>query len=79
MTTPDKRARTRPLEMLGVAAGLALFGGLVVLMVTRDLLVSGIFFGVFFIISLVVIAILVLMVNPVDDPRSRDDHKPDAH
>ena len=79
MTTPDKRERTRPVEMLGVAAGLALFGGLVVLMVTRDFLVSGIFFGVFFIVVLVVIAILVLMVNPVDVPRSRDDHKPDAH
>lgn len=79
MTEPDKRARTKPIELLGVAAGLALFGGLVVLMVTRDFIVSGIFFGVFFIVTLVVLAILVLAVNPVDDARRRDERENDGH
>lgn len=79
MTDPDKRARTKPIELLGVAAGLALFGALVVLMVTRDFVLSGITFGIFFIVTLVVLAILVLAVNPVDDARKHEKDEPNGH
>jgi 1,4-dihydroxy-2-naphthoate octaprenyltransferase len=79
MTSPDKRARTRPIELVGVAGVLALFGGLVVLMSTRDLILAGIAFGVAFIVTLVVLAILVLVVNPVEDARKGDDDEPQGH
>ena len=64
MTTPDKRDRTRPAEMLGLSAVFGLFAGLVVFMATRDLMLGLIFAGVAFIVSLVVIAMLTLAVRP---------------
>ncbi|MBH0052801.1 hypothetical protein I6E74_01300 [Salinibacterium sp. SWN139] len=67
MTSPDKRDRTRPAEMLGLSAIFGLFAGLVVFMSTRELMLALIFTGVAFIVSLVVIAMLVLAVRPDKD------------
>lgn len=69
MAGPSRRDRTRPAELLGISAVLAVFAGLVVLMSTRDLALSAIFFGVAFIVSLVVLAMLVLAVTPTGDER----------
>lgn len=81
MTEPDRRARTRPAELLGLSAGIAVFCGLIVLMTTRDWLVAGIGFGIAFIGSLVTLAILVLAVNPVPDarPDAQDEDEPRGH
>lgn len=72
MTEPSRRDRTRPLELLGISAGLALAVGVIAYFSTRDLAVAGVFFGVAFIVLLVGFAMLLLAVTP----RSRDDDEP---
>jgi protein-S-isoprenylcysteine O-methyltransferase Ste14 len=67
MTTPERRDRTRPAELLGISAVLALFAGLVVFMSTRDFVLGLIFFGIAFIASLVVLAMLALAMRPTGD------------
>jgi len=66
-TPPSRRDRTRPVELLGLSGVLALFIGLVVLMSTREIVLSLIFLGVAFIVALVVLAMLSLAVRPTGD------------
>lgn len=61
---PSMRDRLRPVELLGFSAVLALFTGLVILLSTRQLPLSGIGFGIAFIVSLVVVALLTLGFKP---------------
>ena len=78
MTAPDRRARTRPLELLGLSAALAVFAGLVVFMSTRNVVYGLLALGGAFIVSLVVFAMIALAVSPPDDgsppPPSGDAH-----
>jgi uncharacterized membrane protein len=60
MTTPSRRDRLRPVELLGISAVIAVVTGLVVLMSTREFMLSVIFFGVGFIVVVVVLAMLQL-------------------
>ena len=69
MTTPSRRDRSRPAELLAIAGVLALFAGLVVLMSTRDPVLALIFFGIGFIVSLVVLAMLALAVAPTGEEK----------
>lgn len=69
MTEPSRRDRFKPAELLTLSAVIALFGGLVVLLSTRDLVLSLIFFGVIFIVTLVTIALLVLAIKPNDEEK----------
>ncbi len=64
---PARRERFRPLELLAVAGVLGVFTGLIVFMGTREWVVAGIFFGVVFIVSLVVLAMLALAFTSPDD------------
>jgi hypothetical protein len=64
MTTPARRDRMKPLELVIISLIIGVFGGLIVLMSTRELVLSAISFGVSFIVSLVVIAMLVLSAKP---------------
>ena len=64
MTTPTLRDRLKPVELLIVSALLGLFTGLVVLMSSRDLILSSISFGAVFIICLVAMAMFVLAIQP---------------
>jgi hypothetical protein len=73
MTEPSRRDRTRPAELIGLAAVLALVLGGVVLLSTRNLLLAVEFAGGGFIVSLVVLAMLLLAVNP---PTGRGDDGP---
>jgi hypothetical protein len=78
MTAPDRRARTRPLELLGLSAVLAIFAGVVVFMSTRNVVYGLIALGGAFIVSLVIFAMIALAVSPPDDgtppPPSGDAH-----
>ncbi|HEY4224492.1 MAG TPA: hypothetical protein VGM70_01600 [Pseudolysinimonas sp.] len=77
---PARRDRLRPVELLLASAGLGVFAGLVVFMGTREWVVAGIFFGVVFIVSLVVVAMLALAFTPPDEkPPVPDDDGPPAH
>jgi hypothetical protein len=64
VSTPSRKDRLRPLELVGMAAVVAIFIGIVVLGSTRQIVLSLIFFGVAFIVSLVFIAMLSLAVKP---------------
>ena len=70
MAAPSRRDRTRPAELLGLSAILALFVGLVVLMSTRELVLALIFAGIGFIVALVVLAMLALAVGPTGEERA---------
>ena len=78
MTTPDRRARMRPLELLAISAVLAVFAGLVVLMSTREPVTALIAFGGAFIVSVVAFAMITLAMSPPTDgtppPPSGDAH-----
>lgn len=68
-TPPSRRDRTRPVELLALSAGFAIFVGLVVLMSTRETVLALIFAGIAFIVSLVVLAMLALAVRPDKDEK----------
>ncbi len=72
--TPSRRDRLRPLELVGFAAVLAVFAGLVVLLTTRDLALAGIFAGIGFIIVLMMVALIGLGGKPSEeDLQARKD------
>ena len=70
MTQPSRRDRTRPVELLVLSGVLGLFAGLVVLMSTRELVLALIFFGIAFIVSLVVLAMISLAIQPNNEEQS---------
>jgi len=73
MTTPSRRDRVRPAELLGLSAVFGAFTGIVVLMTTRQLNLALIFLCVAFIVALVVIAMLSLATTPNADERTELD------
>jgi len=76
--TPRKPSRSevlKPLELVGLAAVMALFLGLVVLMSTREPLLALLGFGITFIVVLVVIAMLVLNMKPNDAEKTDMDEQ----
>lgn len=84
MSQPSRRDRTRPVELLLLAGGFAVFAGVVVLMSTRDLVLSVIFAGIAFIVGLVALAMLALAVRPTGeeetDLREQDEQQgPTGH
>lgn len=75
MTEPTRRDRTRPLELLGLSAVIGIAIGIITYFGTRDLLLAAEFFGIAFIVTLVVFAMLLLAVSPrrrADDDRDDD-------
>lgn len=76
--TPTRRDRLRPAELLGFAGVLAVFAGLIVLMVSRDLMRTGIAVAIVFIVALLVLALLGLGAKPsAEDVEARKDlHQP---
>lgn len=67
MTAPSRRDRFRPLELIGLSGVVAVFVGIVVLMSSREVVVSLIFLGLAFIVTLVVLAMLALATKPTGD------------
>jgi uncharacterized membrane protein YkgB len=64
VTTPSRQDRLKPLEFIVLSAIISVFIGLVVLLSTRQPVLSVIFFGIAFIVTLVTIAMLSLAVKP---------------
>ena len=62
--TPSLREQLRPVELLGIAAVIGVFVGLVVLLSSREPLLAVIMFGIAFIVVLVVLALFVLGLKP---------------
>lgn len=79
MNRPTRREKLRPVEFVVFAAVVGVFSALVIMLVSKDLLLAGIFGGVAFIVTLVIIATLMLAVQPRDrttndEQRDRPDH-----
>ena len=64
MSSPTRRDRLRPVELVGISLVIGAFTGLIVLMSTRDAGEALIWAGVAFIVSLVGIAMFVLALKP---------------
>jgi membrane associated rhomboid family serine protease len=76
MTTPSRRDRLRPVELLGISAVIAVVVGLVVLLSTREPTLALVFFGVGFIVVVVVMAMLQLTsTTDQDDNDMLGGHK----
>ena len=65
---PTLRERARPAEVLGLAAALAGFVGVGVLIATREPLLAVEFFGAAFIVSVVICATLLLAISKPEPP-----------
>jgi hypothetical protein len=65
MAEPTRAQRFRPLELVGLAAVLAVFVGVVVFISTRDLMSAIISLGTAFVVALVGLAMLALATGPV--------------
>ncbi len=76
---PSRRDRMRPLELVGLAAAFGIFTGLVVGLATREWILAAVFFGVIFIVSLVVLAMLSLGISHPDDTKPLDGQEPGGH
>jgi len=80
---PSRRDRLKPVELLVLSAVMSLFVGLVVLLSTREIILALIFFGVAFIVSLVILAMFSLSIKPNDAEQHEIDDdeepKPSAH
>jgi predicted lysophospholipase L1 biosynthesis ABC-type transport system permease subunit len=70
---PSRRDRLKPVELIVLSAVMGLFVGLVVLLSTRELVLSAIFFGVAFIVALVVMAMFALSIKPNELERHEID------
>lgn len=74
--TPSRRDRLKPLELLGFSGVLAVFAGLVVLMATRDVMLTAVAAGVAFIVSVMFVALVGLGRKPSEeDLEARKDLK----
>lgn len=72
---PSKSDRLKPAELVGLSGVMGLFVGLVLLLVTRDVIFTLVGFGITFIIVLVVIAIFALGMKPDDAEKSDLDEQ----
>lgn len=77
---PSRKDRLRPLELVGFSAVLAVFAGLVIMLVMRtpdrlvDFKMAGIVTGLVFIVSLLTVALIGLGGTPSDeDLAARND------
>lgn len=71
---PTRRDRLRPIEYVMLSGLMALFAGLIVIMVTRDVVSGIIAAGLVFVVVLIGIAMLMLAVSPNSIP---DGERPD--
>jgi hypothetical protein len=60
MTRPSLRERLKPLELVGLAAVLGVFAGVIALVGSRSIEVAAILAGIAFIVALLVLAMLAL-------------------
>jgi hypothetical protein len=72
---PTFRERARPAEVLGLAAVLAAFVGVGVLMATREVMTAIVFFGAAFVVSVVICATLLVAISKPEPP----DDRPSGH
>jgi hypothetical protein len=67
MTRPSLRDRMKPLELVGLAAVLGVFAGVIALVASRSIEVAAILAGIAFIVALLVLAMLALAAGGQED------------
>lgn len=77
--TPTMRDRLKPAELLGFAGVLSIFAGIVVLISSRQIVLTLVFMLIAFILSVLIVALLGLGGTPSeeDDEARKDLGKPD--
>jgi hypothetical protein len=77
MTEPTRRQRTRPVELLALSGGLAIFVGVVTLIAARSPILAVVMLGIVFIVALVSLAMLEVVVqrDPKNDSTSAPTQK----
>jgi len=73
MTGPTWRQRLKPLELVGLAAVLGVFGGVIALVGSQSIEVALVLAGIAFIAALLVLAMLALATG---DPEEVDQDTP---
>lgn len=73
MNQPTRRERLRPAEYVMLSGLMALFAGLIVLMVTREPLFALVVAGLIFVVVIIGIAMLVLSTSPNRVPEGQRD------
>lgn len=68
MNEPTRKERLRPIEYVMLSGFMALFAGLIVLMVTRDGILAFLAAGIVFVLVIIGIAMLMLAVSPNNSP-----------
>jgi hypothetical protein len=76
---PSRREVMRPAELVGGSALVALFAAVVILLGARSWLLTGIGFGVVFIVALVVTALFVQSLKPSDEEQADIAEQDAAH
>ncbi len=69
-----RNEKSRPLELVGLSAVVAVFIGSIVMMVTKNFQMSAVFAGTAFIVTVLFMAMLVLATSPQLPPRSENPH-----
>ncbi len=70
MSQSDK---TKPFQLVGLALVAGAFIGGIVLMVTKDFRMAGIFAGAAFVVVILVLAMIVLTMSPQLPPRENNN------
>lgn len=79
VTKASRRDILRPLELVGIAAVIAIFVGAIVLLATREWNLAFIFLGIAFIGALLVLAMLMLAVKPDEFDTGHSENPPRGH
>ncbi|MEO5535036.1 MAG: hypothetical protein ABIR17_07895 [Pseudolysinimonas sp.] len=72
---PSRRDRTRPAEILGLAAVFALFVGAGVMFSSREFVLALEFTGATFVVSIVVLATLLLAISKPEPPEGDESDR----
>lgn len=70
----SRNDKTTPFHLVGLATAGGAFLGVLVLVVTRDLRMAGIFAGAGFVVTILVLAMIVLTMSPQLPKRNENPH-----
>lgn len=70
----SRKDKTRPFQLVGLSLAAGVFLGGIVLMVTRDVRMAGIFAGSTFVITILMLAMIVLTMTPQLPKRGENPH-----
>lgn len=70
----SQKDKTKPFQLVGLALTAGLFIGGIVLIVTRDIRMAGMFAGGAFVVTILVLAMIVLTMSPQLPKRDNNPH-----